>query len=211
MMKSSGTPEGWNGDLATLTDDELVAFGKHCLRLGVNSAAMRSVLTEMQRRKPGFRVLRGVREAAGHPGAEEAGVAMKLPWPFSESAFRRPAQKIADRIGVRLDPYRTAPPRKDPPKPDPDARMQMLQNELDSARAAFKRADALAIDRSQVIEQQVRQIVQLRDRIEVLRQALADIVTGNAMPPNVPVPDGILHAANEALKADDRVRKEEIP
>ena len=56
MKKASGTPEGWNGDLATLTDDELAAYGKHCLRLGVhpNSTVMRAVLTEMQRRKPGF-------------------------------------------------------------------------------------------------------------------------------------------------------------
>lgn len=52
----SGAPNGWNGDLAALTDDELVAYGKHCLRIGCHptSAIMHSVLTEMQRRKPGF-------------------------------------------------------------------------------------------------------------------------------------------------------------
>ena len=129
---------------------------------------------------------------------------MKLPWPFSESAFRRPAQKIVDRIGSRLDPYRT---HVAPAPPTHAAQLQTLQYELDAARASFEWIDALATERRQTIERQVRQLVQLRDRIEALRQALADIVTGNAMPPNVPVPDGILHAANEALKVDDHARQ----
>lgn len=52
----SGAPKGWNGDLATLTDDELAAYGKHCLRIGVHptSAIMRAVLAEMHHRKPAF-------------------------------------------------------------------------------------------------------------------------------------------------------------
>ena len=44
------------------------------------------------------------------------------------------------------------------------------------------------------------------ERIEALRQALADIVTGNANP-GAAVPDAYMIRANDALKADDKAAK----
>jgi hypothetical protein len=46
-----------------------------------------------------------------------------------------------------------------------------------------------------------------RKRIESLRQALADIMTGNANPGTM-VPDAYMRCAHEALQADDKVAKE---
>jgi hypothetical protein len=47
----------------------------------------------------------------------------------------------------------------------------------------------------------------LLQRIESLRQALADIMTGNANPGTM-VPDAYMRCAHEALQADDKVAKE---
>lgn len=46
-----------------------------------------------------------------------------------------------------------------------------------------------------------------RKRIESLRQALADIMTGNANPGTM-VPDAYMRCAHEALQADDKVAKD---
>lgn len=112
---------------------------------------------------------------------------------------KRPISALRDAIkSVFADVARPMPVAAAPGKELAEAQALIADQRRELAQLHQLRGDA------------ERRATFARVRIDALRQALMDIMTGNAVAPD-PVPEPILKLAHEALRADDLAAKPPAP